>query len=107
MPAVSASRPGWPKEQSILRTGSGIHSLRLRKECAVHSGVILLDTGICNVNGFVGASGIRGFFFNGLRFVYRGNVSTTVLILNPVSIKKIGGKKIIEISILFLPIFYL
>ncbi len=63
MPAVSASRPGWPKEQSILRTGSGIHSLRLRKECAVHSGVILLDTGICNVNGFVGASGIRGFFF--------------------------------------------
>ena len=51
MPAVSASRPGWPKEQSILRTGSGIHSLRLRKECAVHSGVILLDTGICNVDG--------------------------------------------------------
>ena len=82
MPAVSASRPGWPKEQSILRTGSGIHSLRLRKECAVHSGVILLDTGICNVNGFVGASGIRGFFFNGLRFVYRGNaVSYTHLTL--------------------------
>ena len=27
MPAVSASRPGWPKEQSILRTGSGIWML--------------------------------------------------------------------------------
>ena len=98
MPAVSASRPGWPKEQSILRTGSGIHSLRLRKECAVHSGVILLDTGICNVNGFVGASGIRGFFFNGLRFVYRGNVSTTVLnlLMTPSVLKnRIGWETLI------------
>ncbi|WP_219723097.1 hypothetical protein, partial [Akkermansia muciniphila] len=33
--------------------------------------------------------------------------SSTNRILNPVSIKKIGGKKIIEINILFLPIFYL
>ena len=85
-------------EQSILRTGSGIHSLRLRKECAVHSGVILLDTGICNVNGFVGASGIRGFFFNGLRFVYRGNVSTTVLnlLMTPSVLKnRIGWETLI------------
>ncbi|HRN24864.1 MAG TPA: hypothetical protein PK077_11000 [Akkermansia muciniphila] len=63
MTAVSASQPGWLKGQRILRIGSGIHSVRLKKEYAVHGGIILLDTGIRNVNG--------------LPFVYFGNVNTT------------------------------
>jgi len=63
MPAVSASQPGWLKGQRILRIGSGIHSLGLRKECAVHSGIILPHTGIFNVYE--------------VPFVDRGNVNTT------------------------------
>lgn len=57
------SQSGWLKEQRILRIGSGIHSLGLRKECAVHSGIILPHTGIFNVYG--------------VPFVGRGNVNTT------------------------------
>ena len=93
-----ACRFGFTARMAERAEHPGIHSLRLRKECAVHSGVILLDTGICNVNGFVGASGIRGFFFNGLRFVYRGNVSTTVLnlLMTPSVLKnRIGWETLI------------